>query len=488
MPDVLQAFLGGRLSYDDLLRALRDHATKSDTHALESHKTIREAVELGKLPQDLGQIIIGQLPNIGGAASSSGEQTTAPFSAADQTQESEDDLDPPTIPNGATTAAPANASSPNRSGQQLLPPLPYLMKSPATAGEEMRERVDDVVLGSLVGGFKEFRKARESGDTGQSGYPASEQVDNYLTSFRSARLRSDARRAAAGQSKGPASLEDLAGSSAATAGIGSILRDRFVLDDEIGRGGMGVVYSAVDRRRLEAGHNEPYVALKLLNEVLRTDAIALRLMEAEARKAQALAHPNITTVFDFDRDGSEAFIIMELLKGKPLDRYLAQSIGRGRPMEDCRTIIEGICSGLAYAHSQDVIHSDLKPGNVFISGDKSAKLLDFGLAAAAKAAEPSEVIQEALTSAYASPEMLAGAERDPRDDIFALGCIAYQLLSGTHPFGMQPALEAAKNGVAPRPIDGLTESAAEAITGALQFEREARTKTAALFQDQFSRP
>src|SRR5262249_43149695 len=153
---------------------------------------------------------------------------------------------------------------------------------------------------------------------------------------------------------------------------------------------------------------------------------------AEARKAQALAHPNIATVYDFDRDKSEIFIVMELLIGKPLSRVLGASMGEGMPGHRIAMILKGICAGLAYAHKQGVVHSDLKPGNVFVTDDNTVKLLDFGLAQASAVGSFDVSVLNGLTAAYASPEMFELADRDPRDDIFALGCIAYQLLTGTH--------------------------------------------------------
>ena len=105
-------------------------------------------------------------------------------------------------------------------------------------------------------------------------------------------------------------------------------------------------------------------------------------MQREARKAQTLAHPNISTVYDFDRDGQIIFMTMELLKGDPLDAFIKKN-PNGIPREQAFGIVRGLCLGLAYAHNKNIIHSDFKPGNVFLTDDNRVKILDFGIARAA---------------------------------------------------------------------------------------------------------
>ncbi|MEM8811564.1 MAG: protein kinase [Pseudomonadota bacterium] len=415
---------------------------------------------------------------------------------------------------GGETAAPGPEPSPSAghpmaqpmppmptysaSSDSNLPPLPepggYLGGShsmpDAVDGADpehdaVRGKVEDVVLSSLVADFQGLRKARLEGtdaQIGRSGKP--DALDGLLVNFKSARFRSDAKKAASGQARNQLNLGKLDDFGESRAGLGSILRDRFILDAEVGRGGMGIVYSAVDRRRLEAGSAEPYVALKLLNDDFRNNADALRVLEAEARKAQILAHPNIATVYDFDRDRSEVFIVMELLTGKPLSRHLSAAVGQGLPGSQIVRILKGICSALSFAHSHGIIHSDLKPGNVFIAEDGAAKVLDFGLASAGVVINGFDVESlNAMTAPYASPEMFDGAPRDPRDDVFALGCIAYELLMGVHPFSMRPSNEAAETGMIPDPIMDLDPTAWEAIRRALSFDRASRTPSVDMFFD-----
>jgi len=483
----LQAFLSGKMAYDDLVRGLKERAGQSGDAARETHATIEEAVELGRLPPDLGQIIKAQLPQ-GTAASSRDSGGPGQGGAGDMPSATDvadaaeaDDFDEPTVPHAAPMGQRAGAAAGGQ-GKSYLPPLPYLTHPPAQAGDDMRAKVDDVVLGSLVGDFKGFRKSRETGGETAPAASKTEKVDHFLADFKNARFRSDARRAASGQSRGAASVDDFDKNGQARAGVGSILRDRFVLDEEIGRGGMGVVFAAVDRRRLEAGHDQPYVAVKVLNDAFRTNAAALRVMEAEARKAQTLAHPNITTVYDFDRDGGDAFIVMELLQGKTLDRRLSETLGQAVPMDEAAGILRGVCAGLAFAHSRGIIHSDLKPGNIFLTLDGTVKLLDFGLAAAAKADDADASLAGALTATYASPEMFTNAPRDPRDDIFGLGCIAYRVLSGRHPFNLRPSNEAMADKDQLAPLERADGALWRAVQNALAFDRSARLDSVALFE------
>ena len=459
-------FVSGRLSYDKLSKQLRSAAASSQDMLKSAHQTIRSYVDDGRLPEDLGQILLNQLPDRPADVAEDAAQSQSDASSADE-------FDEPTLPQSVPAAAFDSVPSEQATPAGQLPPLPFLDNPAHPEGGEARAKVDDAVLSSLVSGFSDFRSRRSTPDLPAAAQPDDGKLDRFLTDFKSVRFRSDARRAAGGQTSEGLDLNKVTAANVKRATVGSILRDRFILDSEIGRGGMGYVYSAVDRRRLEAGHDQPYVAIKLLNESFQNDAEALRLLEAEARKSQALAHPNITTVYDFDRDRADVFIVMELLQGTGLDRRIGRSLGQPLPMGECAKILKGTCAGLSYAHSREVVHSDLKPGNIYILNDGTIKLLDFGLAAAA-IASADHPIQDSLTAAYASPEQFERAPRDPRDDVFALGCIAYQILTGTHPFSSRPTSEAAKAGLAPAVIDGLEPEGWETIRRALEFDRDQR--------------
>jgi len=492
----INAFVTGKVSYDALVPLMRGWSESGTYAALDIRGAINAAVEEGRLPFDLAGILLGQFP-------------VARETATGDTEESLDEETLPyaltSSPDDNTRTAPLGDHILDRSAEKgpspdtsLIPPLPPEATRPETeqpplpplppanstspdaelpAYDEIRSKVDDVVLSALIGEFQGLRKPRD----GNAGPPARDKrtdaLDGLLTNYKSARFRSDARRAAQGGGSQGLNLRRRDDFGRTRAGVGSILRDRFILDSEIGRGGMGIVFKAVDRRRLEAGSDQPYVALKLLNDDFRTNAYALQVLEAEARKAQSLAHPNVATVYDFDRDRAEIFIVMELLTGKPLSRVLSNAVGQGLPGQQVATVLRGTCSAMSYAHQRGVIHSDLKPGNIFVTDDGSVKLIDFGLAAATLAGGFDVSELGGLTEPYASPEMFQDAPRDPRDDIFALGCIAYQLLTGTHPFGMKPSSEAAERNLQPAPVPDLDPTAWVAILQALNFDRDARTKT-----------
>lgn len=284
---------------------------------------------------------------------------------------------------------------------------------------------------------------------------------------------------------------------AATA-IGTVLKERFVLEEEIARGGMGIVYKARDLRKEEAQDREPHVALKVLNEEFRTHPESLLTLQREAKKAQKLAHPNIVTVYDFDRDGDTVFMTMEYLQGQSLDRIIAGLNRNGMPKERAFEIIEGMAQGLAYAHKSDIVHCDFKPGNVFVTDEGNVKILDFGIARAVKRTKQDTTVFNAgtlgaLTFPYASCEMFEGADPDPRNDIYALACVAYELLSGRHPFGTMAAIGARDNELKPKPLEALSGRQWAGLARGLAFDMEQRTPTIEEFlrelrQDKASNP
>jgi len=275
-------------------------------------------------------------------------------------------------------------------------------------------------------------------------------------------------------------------------GAGSIVKDRFVLEEELGRGGMGIVFKARDLRKDEAQDRNPWVALKLLNDEFRRHPESLKALQRESRKAQHLAHANVVTVYDFDRDGGNVFMVMELLEGQSLDRIIRDNEGTGVAKETALRLTRDMCRAMAYAHEQGVVHSDFKPANAFLTKENVVKVFDFGIARAAKRADNvsgSTTLFDpgtlgALTPTYASCEMIEGLEPDPRDDVYAIACVAYELLTGKHPFNRSSAVEARnKKMVAKRPR-GLKRAQWRAIEHGLEFDRENRTTSAKQFLDE----
>ena len=274
---------------------------------------------------------------------------------------------------------------------------------------------------------------------------------------------------------------------------GMILKDRFVLEDVLGVGGMSVVFRARDLRKEEAQDRAPHVAIKVLGPEFKNHPDSLKVLQREAKKAQTLAHPNIINVYDFDRDGNTIFMTMEILDGQGLDKVIKANRLGGLPVAEVLPMVEGIAQALGYAHKKNIVHSDLKPGNVYLTKDNVVKVLDFGIARARHDGETSAAEADnfdagnlgALTPAYASCEMSEGLEPDPRDDIYALGCITYELLTGRHPFGRKSAVEARDANLQPEPIAGLKRRQWTALRQSLAFKREERIADMLQFYNDF---
>ncbi len=277
-------------------------------------------------------------------------------------------------------------------------------------------------------------------------------------------------------------------------GVGDVLNDRFVLEERVGSGGMSTVYKALDRRKLEADDRNPYVAVKVLNLEFRAHPQSLIALQREAKKSQSLAHPNIVRVYDFDRDGDTVYMTMEYLSGKSLTQIFRARDFKGMSQEEALPILEQIASALKFAHDSGIVHADFKPANVIIMDSGQVKIIDFGIARAFQ--RPDQADMEAtrfdpgslgaLTPTYASPEMLEHREVDPRDDVYALGCIAYEMMTGRHPFGRMQATEARDGGLQLERRKGLTSRQWKALKGALAFSREQRTPTVMLLCNEFS--
>lgn len=276
-------------------------------------------------------------------------------------------------------------------------------------------------------------------------------------------------------------------------GVGDTLNGRFVLEECIGFGGMGTVYKALDLRKLEASDRKPYIAIKVLNVQFRGHPKSLIALQREARKAQALAHPNIVQVYDFDRDGSMVYLTMEYLAGKPLSGTLRMPNFSGMSYAEAMHIVSGIAGALAYAHERGFVHCDLKPANVIMTDKGEVKVIDFGIARVFRKPEEDADVTVfdpgslgGLTPAYASPEMLEHREPDPRDDIYALACITYEVLTGRHPFGRMSATQARSAGIKPQRPKNIGHRQWRALRAALSFERDARTPTVARFLEEMS--
>lgn len=272
--------------------------------------------------------------------------------------------------------------------------------------------------------------------------------------------------------------------------LGTVIRDRFELVAVIGEGTTGVVYRALDRLHQEMEDRDPYVAIKILREEFKRHPKALITLQREVRKAQTLAHENIVSVHSFDRDESLVYMTMELLDGSTLKELIAER-REGLPAAEVVPMIQGMARALAYAHDNGIVHSDFKPGNVFLTRKSQIKVLDFGLARAAppKAGAHSSVAHldalGGMTPAYASPQMLSGSAPEPADDVFALAIVACELLTGRHPFDGLPATATDPRSHRASFWPHLSWSQRKTLARALSPDRDARHRNAGEFLREF---
>jgi hypothetical protein len=205
---------------------------------------------------------------------------------------------------------------------------------------------------------------------------------------------------------------------------GQIILERYRVVALSGRGGMGEVYRAEDLTLSQV------VAIKFLPEALSQDAAALARFHSEVRTARQVSHPNVCRVFDIGEAEGSLFLTMEYVDGEDL-ASVVRRIGRLSP-ERATEIARQICAGLAAAHERGVIHRDLKPANVMLDGAGKIRITDFGLASIAASIKGAEA--RAGTPAYMSPEQLAGREVTTKSDIYSLGLILYEILTGKRVF------------------------------------------------------
>lgn len=206
---------------------------------------------------------------------------------------------------------------------------------------------------------------------------------------------------------------------------GTVLCDRFRIDQSLGRGGMSDVYLAFDQRR------RAHVAIKVLREDLAEDPDFVRRFAREAEALARLDHPNIVRFYSFEQEGALAFIVMDYVPGSTLARRLREVAGP-LPAEDVTRILRQVGSALQYAHHEGYIHRDVKPGNVMLREDGTVLLSDFGIARAAESA--TMTMGPAGTPAYMSPEQITGQELTARADIYSLGVVLFEMATGQRPF------------------------------------------------------
>jgi serine/threonine protein kinase len=248
--------------------------------------------------------------------------------------------------------------------------------------------------------------------------------------------------------------------------IGRVLRDRYEIISRLGCGRFSTVYKAVDRLRSEHLDVDCHVAIKSLNEEARGQPEILSQLRREFYSAQKLSHPSIVKVYELDRDQDFIFFSMEPIDCELISQVQQKFYPQPLPRSYVWAVLREVGEGLAHAHERRVIHGDLSPQSIMVSNAGELRILGFG--ASGKSAT-------AAMPAYASCEVLEGREPDPRDDLFALACLSYELLSGKHPFQQRLATEARSINLIPQRPAGLTSRQWRALTRGLAWERASRT-------------
>lgn len=228
-------------------------------------------------------------------------------------------------------------------------------------------------------------------------------------------------------------------------GTGTRLANRYEILEPIGRGGMGEVYRALDTRL------DRQVAVKVINVANLDHADTHERFEREIKSVAALSHPNIMTLYDIATHEGMQFAIMEFIEGTTLRELIKSKSLRTNDIVD---IAHGIAAGLGAAHACNIMHRDIKPENVLVTSDGHAKILDFGLARRETAEEDQLLTTESLTPGtipYMSPEQIESEELTCATDVFSLGTVLFEMITGHHPFRARTAMQTMRNVSAARP-------------------------------------
>ncbi|RCU52743.1 serine/threonine protein kinase [Corallincola holothuriorum] len=277
--------------------------------------------------------------------------------------------------------------------------------------------------------------------------------------------------------------------------IGKVINGRYKIDSLLGRGGMSDVYKAHDLLLQQAGLENTAVAIKILQKQFVNQPEARQLLVQEARRTQQLSHPNIIRVYDYGFEAGQHYMVMEWLDGETLEAVIKRSRPIGLPYKNAKALLNQLADALSYAHSQGVVHADLKPANIMLTRDGTIKVFDFGVAHAKHKFNDkySAVIANTnapvngYTPTYASPELIAGKEPKTSDDIYAFSCIAYELASSKHPFDRQPADIAKKQNISAKKPKHIPWWRWFTLRSGLAFSADSRIGSMAEFTHKFNR-
>jgi predicted Ser/Thr protein kinase len=253
---------------------------------------------------------------------------------------------------------------------------------------------------------------------------------------------------------------------------GNLFAGRYLVIDVLGKGGMGCVYRVLDTKVDEE------VALKFINPEIAADARIVERFRTELKVTRKITHRHVCRMYDLSADGSSLFITMEYIPGEDLEGMIRR-LGQ-LSVERAFVIARQVCEGLAEVHRLGIIHRDLKPKNIMIGRDGEAKIMDFGLARTPHGVKLTEIGHIVGTPNFMSPEQLNGEILDRRSDIFALGVMMYEMLTGLLPFEAESTLTLALRHKTHRPPDphalnpGVPEELGRIVMKCLEIDKEVR--------------
>jgi serine/threonine protein kinase len=261
------------------------------------------------------------------------------------------------------------------------------------------------------------------------------------------------------------------GATAPADSVDQLIGERYRLSGRLGSGRLGDIYEAVDGGREAVV--ERHVAIQLIDRKIASDPRSIDALERGYATLRAGSHPNIVRILDFGRGDRSCFVTMELLEGASL-RFVLDEVAV-LPLDEAAAVIRAVGDALQYLHAKGLVHGNVRPQNVFITDDYAVKLLDL-----MPLRRPSPVpyyVEDAATGTPKAPDIA--------DDVFGLASLAYELLSGRHPFNANSPLEAHRAGLKPAPIEHLTLRHWQALARGLAVERADRTPTVAEFLKEF---